>query len=543
MRPPAEQLIRDYLNRLSVAARSRLKPEDRRAFLARTGDFIERQSGVRGTADPAEVMRILSGIGDPETVVERERVRLETRRREQAAAASRVTLWKPRRQAPPAKPDAGQLTNKDGRPLTGEIRVTSRPITSRWKPGVPLTPPESGPARPGAPAGRSGRSGRSGRGTWIPRPRRGGSGPPPPGETGPEAPGPQTRERPPAPPPGETGPEAPGPQTRERPPASAPPAPGASAPPAPGAATPAAPAGSGGTTATGPGGATSAGSGAPGGAVPASRAPAPTGPAGATSTGLGGTAVPADARNGGSAGSNGAGPVHHLPSAAPAPPAGAARAVSPQAAVQAAGPLAPEPGDDAAAGPRFAGRTLRIGLPGHTVRIGRVARPARPTRTRPTRTHLTRSTALPSPRRRLQPGDVTLEIARRAADTGRQHRMEAACVVLMIVAGLIYPFPLWLVGFLIWLVASGVTTMSAVWSLPEKWIGIVGPIALVIIGTATLISLGGTLATFPDYVHEALADSVWLIKVGGVLGGVFLGWRLNRGHAPAAPPWLRRNRR
>src|SRR5579872_5928731 len=181
MRPPAEQLIRDYLNRLSVAARNRLKPEDRRAFLARTGDFIERQSGVRGTADPAEVMRILSGIGEPETVVERERVRLEQRREERAAAAGRVTLWKPRREAAPkaapkADPGAGQLTNKDGRPLTGEIRVTSRPITSRWKPGEPFQPPEAPTARPGRSAGRSGRSGRAG---WIPRPRRGASAPPP----------------------------------------------------------------------------------------------------------------------------------------------------------------------------------------------------------------------------------------------------------------------------------------------------------------------------------------------------------------------------
>src|ERR1700735_35041 len=121
MRPPAEQLIRDYLNRLSVAARSRLKPEDRRAFLARTGDFIERQSRVRGTADPAEAMQILSAIGEPEAVVGRERVRLETLRSERAAAASRVTLWKPRRPgAPQAEPGGGarggELTNKGGGP-------------------------------------------------------------------------------------------------------------------------------------------------------------------------------------------------------------------------------------------------------------------------------------------------------------------------------------------------------------------------------------------------------------------------------------------
>jgi hypothetical protein len=138
---------------------------------------------------------------------------------------------------------------------------------------------------------------------------------------------------------------------------------------------------------------------------------------------------------------------------------------------------------------------------------------------------------------------VTLDIARRAADTGRQYRLEAACVVLMIIAGLIYPVPLWLVGFVIWLVAAAITTMSAIWSLPDKWVGVVGPVALVIIGTATLISLGGTLATFPDYVHEALADSVWLIKIGALLGGGYLGWRLQRGRrAPTVPPWLRRNR-
>jgi len=122
--------------------------------------------------------------------------------------------------------------------------------------------------------------------------------------------------------------------------------------------------------------------------------------------------------------------------------------------------------------------------------------------------------------------------------------MEAICVGLMIIAGLIYPLPLWLVGFLVWLVAAVITTMSTVWSLPDKWIGIVGPIALVIIGTATLVSLAGTLATFHDYVHEAWADSVWLIKIGAVLGGGYLGWRLQRGRrAPAVPPWLRRNRR
>ena len=63
MRPPAEQVIRDYLSRLSVAARNQLPPEDRSAFLARTRDYIERQSGVRDMTDPADVMRALSDYG------------------------------------------------------------------------------------------------------------------------------------------------------------------------------------------------------------------------------------------------------------------------------------------------------------------------------------------------------------------------------------------------------------------------------------------------------------------------------------------------
>ena len=95
MRPPAEQVLRDYLNQLSVVARTRLPPEDRRAFLARTRDLVERQSGVRDMADPADVMRVLNDIGEPEVLVERERARLEAQRKERAAAAGRGASGSP----------------------------------------------------------------------------------------------------------------------------------------------------------------------------------------------------------------------------------------------------------------------------------------------------------------------------------------------------------------------------------------------------------------------------------------------------------------
>src|ERR1700735_4567982 len=56
-------------------------------------------------------------------------------------------------QAPPPAPSLPKL---NGRPLTGEITISSRPISARWKPGAPL---EEQPSR----ARR------------VPRPRRGSS--------------------------------------------------------------------------------------------------------------------------------------------------------------------------------------------------------------------------------------------------------------------------------------------------------------------------------------------------------------------------------
>jgi hypothetical protein len=76
MSPPTEQLIRDYLNRLSVAARGQLGPDDRRALVNRTRDFIERKAGLAGPPTALEVARLLSGLGDPSALVQQERQRL-----------------------------------------------------------------------------------------------------------------------------------------------------------------------------------------------------------------------------------------------------------------------------------------------------------------------------------------------------------------------------------------------------------------------------------------------------------------------------------
>jgi len=76
MSPPTEQLIRDYLNRLSVAARGQLGPDDRRALVDRTRDFIERKTSLGGPPTTIEVGRLLNGLGDPATLVQQERQRL-----------------------------------------------------------------------------------------------------------------------------------------------------------------------------------------------------------------------------------------------------------------------------------------------------------------------------------------------------------------------------------------------------------------------------------------------------------------------------------
>jgi hypothetical protein len=445
MRPAAEQVVRDYLNRLSVVARSRLRPEERRLFLVRTRDYIERQSGVREMTDPADVMRVLNDYGEPETLVERERARLEARRseRERAAAASKPGFWKPRPRAGApvrdgktgADGESGtgpyqNLTRKDGRPVTGEIKVTSRPISSRWRPGAPLKPPKT----------RQGR---------VP--------PPPPSDSPPETNGAAV-----------SGPAGPGST-------------------GPGGAGP----GSTGPGAAGPGSTGPAGAG-PGGSGPGSAGPASDGsPAAPPQVVLNGVVVGSGAETG----------------EGPAADSGAAAAADD--GVPAAGTPPPAP----------------------TRRLRRPQLPRRPQFRRP------------QGPRRLQPGDVTRarEVARRAADAGRQHRAEAISVALLALGGLIIPIPIWVVGFLLWLIGALIAVFSSVWSLPDKWLGVIGPLALVIIGTATIVSLEGTRSTASGYLNEVLTAAMYLFKIGAVLGAGYLAWRLQRGRrSPQVPPWLRR---
>jgi hypothetical protein len=77
-----DQLIRDYLGRLTFAARGRLAAEDRRALVARTREFIEQRTDVSGPADPMQVAALLSRLGDPGVLVDHEVARLSELRGE-----------------------------------------------------------------------------------------------------------------------------------------------------------------------------------------------------------------------------------------------------------------------------------------------------------------------------------------------------------------------------------------------------------------------------------------------------------------------------
>jgi hypothetical protein len=92
MSSPTDQLIRDYLNRLSGAARGQLGAGDRRALVERTREFIEREAGLASRPTTLEVGRLLSGLGDPARLVSQERERLATLRGEPPEPVSRGRL-------------------------------------------------------------------------------------------------------------------------------------------------------------------------------------------------------------------------------------------------------------------------------------------------------------------------------------------------------------------------------------------------------------------------------------------------------------------
>jgi hypothetical protein len=108
----SEKLIQDYLTRLVQA--SRLLPKGRRgAFVAQTKALVERETAQAGLDDPGRVAEVLASLGEPEDLVQQERMQIDR-------------AWAQRRAPDPdsAAAAAAAVTAHRGH----------RPLTPRWRP-------------------------------------------------------------------------------------------------------------------------------------------------------------------------------------------------------------------------------------------------------------------------------------------------------------------------------------------------------------------------------------------------------------------------
>src|ERR1700721_2117274 len=123
--PSGQQMIREYLGRVSVAATKVLPKGDRLLFVGRTRAAIEAQVGPVASADGDTVRNALLALGEPEALAKRERERLYSARRRGAAAAP-PALWKPAKQSrrsavppPPRRAGPGQARRPRAWPHRG----------------------------------------------------------------------------------------------------------------------------------------------------------------------------------------------------------------------------------------------------------------------------------------------------------------------------------------------------------------------------------------------------------------------------------------
>jgi hypothetical protein len=503
--PSAQQMIRDYLGRVSVAATKVLPKGDRMLFVGRTRAALEAKVGPLASADADVVADALTTMGDPEVLANRERERLYSARRRGAAAAP-PTLWKPskesRRGAAGSRRGAAEPKRGATQPPAGEQGPSQgrrRPWPHRGLTG----PDESQPAgKPSPPAPQDA----------VPAvPRQAGS---------PEAVSPPVQASPPvgASPPAEVSPP-PQPPREEVPRPRMPPEqaleegwPAEPAPADPGAAEPAPP-------------------------EPEAGQPPPAGPAPAEpAPGEPGAAESAAAGNASAAG-------------VPVPDPAGLEAVVPEAEAPKSDlpgtdvPKPDVPGAEAPGGPGpqapGSGGPERNGTPPGWLRPGRPTPAAAPGEAAPLSIVPGMSESgepedHPAAGRRSLAGwrSPVVAILAEAWALARKHPLEAVAVVLLGLGGLILPFPFWLIGGL-------VALRSRVWDARDKWIALAGPplVTFVVLLIRAATSQGNFFSAF---YHAAGHDVGVSIRVGCVLCAAYLIWRLRRGpRLRTLPPWQR----
>jgi hypothetical protein len=498
MNRPTEQLIRDYLNRLSLAAKTRLEPGDRQALLDHTRARID--AGCGGAAHPTadQVRRTLAGLGDPIALVENERSRIAARKawdedgtttrqdagsrhRGDAAAASRSNRSGRQVWPPPATPVIARqpfLPPVIIPPATANAQVPSaRAATTTSSPAPPpafLVSPAVLPGQPGEPVVASGAVQRA---EAISVRNAAWAGPPVSPSEVPQNPTSANGSAQAANPSSEEPSDRPGPARPTSPtaPRGLPPLRGVPAP-----------------------------RGVPAANEPpaSSGEPAPPGGAGRGA--------------GGSAGSNGL--SSRPPAQRPAPEStGSGPRSSPRAAGAAAGPGKPEPEAEAEAEPRAASDAdedqpaIEFSIDPADVEV------------LPSRLAVVGDAAV---RQLKRLGSVLLTIALR-------DRLETASLLLLGIGGAIYP-PVWLIGAVI-------AVSSRKWDLRDKWLGLVLPVVAVVIGAALEVTFGAHFTAYHLYLVEAWVAASRLSRVAAILCALYLLWRLHKhggSRTRRLPPWI-----
>lgn len=152
MAPPtaSEQLIRDYLNRLSVAARD-LSPDDRRALLERTRSLIDQKADLARRPSTMDVARVLSRLGDPARLAEQERRRLAAQGGSPRSAASATSA------APARQRFLARARGREHGRLRGPSFAWPVQPDSRAAPAAPTNGVANGLHEPEVPAGSDSR--------------------------------------------------------------------------------------------------------------------------------------------------------------------------------------------------------------------------------------------------------------------------------------------------------------------------------------------------------------------------------------------------
>ncbi|HEY3034775.1 MAG TPA: hypothetical protein VGJ54_08960 [Streptosporangiaceae bacterium] len=134
-------------------------------------------------------------------------------------------------------------------------------------------------------------------------------------------------------------------------------------------------------------------------------------------------------------------------------------------------------------------------------------------------------------------GSGAARLAVDAARLARQYPLESAAVTLLAIGGLILPFPYWLFGGLL----GGILAIrSRIWNARDKWVALVGPAVVVLVGTvlAALIT-GGRGHAITAYPHAFHLYGGNLLRAGNALCAVYLALQARRGPQRRLPPWRR----